>query len=90
MNDEQEKRAEQRGYAKGYAAGKRRRINAISSEHLQQRNAARFDRFMCAVVTGLLACNGWKRGDKPDRTPSEFAATAADIAAALMKKGHRA
>lgn len=90
MNDEQEKRAEQRGYAKGYAAGKRRRAKEVSYEHQRQRDAARFDRFMCAAVTGLIAYGGWKRGDKPDRSPADFAATAADIAAALMKRGHRA
>lgn len=88
MNDEQEKRAEQRGYAKGYAAGKRRRAKTVNYQHQQQRDAARFDRFMCAAVTGLIAFGGWQKGGKPDKSPADFAATAAEIAAALMKRGY--
>lgn len=86
MNDEQEKRAEQRGYAKGYAAGKRRQAKAANYEHQLQRSAARFDRFMCAAMTGLISCGGWQTGGKPNKTPTEFAATAAEIAKAMMKK----
>lgn len=89
MNDEQDKRAEKRGYAKGYAAGKRRRAKAVNYEHQQQRNAARFDRFMCAAMNGLIAYGGWQKGDKPDKSPTDFAATAAEIATAMMKKAPR-
>lgn len=89
MNDEQEKRAEQRSYAKGYAAGKRRRAKAVSYEHQQQRDSARFDRFMCAAMTGLIAYGGWQKGGKHDKSPTDFAATAAEIATAMMKKAPR-
>jgi hypothetical protein len=90
MNDEQQKRAEQRGYAKGYAAGRRRRAKAVNYEHQQQQNAARFDRFMCAAMTGLIACGGWQTGGKPNKSATDFAGTAAEIATAMMKKGPRA
>ncbi len=89
MNDEQEKRAEQRGYAKGYAAGKRRRAKAVNYEQQRQRDAARFDRFMCAAVTGLISCGGWQTDGKPDKSPTDFACTAAQIATAMMKKAPR-
>jgi hypothetical protein len=74
------KRAEQRGYAKGYAAGKRRQGRTKSD---------RFDGFLCAAITGLLASpNRWgpADGSRLDCTPDEYAATAASIARALMKK----
>ncbi len=91
MTTEQEKRAEQRGYGKGYAAGKRLAAKAPQARHEAQRNAARFDRFMCAAMTGLLASHlRWKTAEKYDSTAADFAGTAAQIAAEMMKKGPKA
>lgn len=42
--------------------------------------------FYAAAMTGLLAGNGpWKRGDKIDSSPRDYATTAADIARAMME-----
>lgn len=59
-------------YQKGYAAGRRSRDND------------RFDRFYAAAMTGLLAGGAWKRGEKVDSSPREYARTARDIAEAMM------
>lgn len=62
-------------YQKGYVAGRRR-----------NRGEDRFDMFYAAAMTGLLAGNGpWKRGDKIDSSPRDYATTAADIARAMME-----
>ena len=68
-------------YAKGYTAGKR-----FSS---QRRDQERFDRFMAAAMSGLLA-NGtpWEKTAggvrTPDKGPEDWAKTAAEIARAMM------
>lgn len=59
-------------YQKGYAAGRR------------SRDRDRFDRFYAAAMTGLLAGGAWKRGEKVDGTPQEYARTARDIGEAMM------
>lgn len=90
MSSELESLAEKRGYGKGYTAGKRRSAKEARAEHHAQRNAAWFDRFMCAAMTGLLAgAKVWKTGEKADSTPADYADTAADIAKAMMRKGYR-
>lgn len=90
MNAEQEQRAEKRGYGKGYAAGKRRRAKEVNAEHRAQRDAARFDRFMCAAITGLLACQTrWSREGKANKSAEDFASTAATIATKMMTKAPR-
>lgn len=61
-------------YQKGYAAGRRR-----------SRGEGRFDMFYAAAMTGLLAGNAqWKRGEKPDSSPRDYANTAKQIAEAMM------
>lgn len=89
MSSELESLAEKRGYGKGYAAGKRRAAKEARAEHQAQRNAARFDRFMCAAMTGLISVNGWRSGAKLDTSAADFANTAAAIAKEMMKKGYR-
>ncbi|PPU41869.1 hypothetical protein [Xanthomonas arboricola] len=81
------KKAEQLGYSKGYAAGKKRRAREISSEASAKHQQARFDRFLCAAITGLLGGKGpWQSGGVPDKSPKDYATTAALIARELMSK----
>ncbi|MGQ5356474.1 hypothetical protein ACULML_17665 [Xanthomonas arboricola pv. corylina] len=86
MRDEL-KKAEQLGYARGYAAGKKRRAREISLEASANHQQARFDRFLCAAITGLLGGKGpWQSGGVPDKNAKDYASTATAIARELMSK----
>lgn len=57
------KKAEKLGYAKGYAAGKRKRVkDASSARHEAQRQAFRQRAFLAALPSCILA-QGWQTGD---------------------------
>lgn len=70
------KKAEKRGYSKGYAVGKRRQA-------LQRKNGAFWQRAFLAALPAAIASQGWKRGNKPlTKLPDkvQLAAEAADEA----------
>lgn len=57
------KKAERRGYAKGYEAGKRRRLRTISVEQLAAKKAAFWQRAYIAVLPAAMTVNDWFIGD---------------------------
>ncbi|KCB25019.1 hypothetical protein [Bordetella hinzii] len=82
--DQEIKKAAANGYARGYAAGKRRmHSGAIASERAFWERA-----FLASMATALQA-QGWKFGDKPISTGDErmrLAGIWADRALAERKK----
>ncbi len=78
------KRAERRGYSKGYVAGKK---SEAGKRHLGQK-AANWNLAFLAALPACFAAEGWTRGNKPiggleDRM--KLAAEAADIAVIHMR-----
>lgn len=69
--------AEKRGYAKGYAAGKRRVGREVALERQERIQAARENAFwqkaFFAAFTTCVDMRGWTSGDKPISTPAERA-----------------
>lgn len=83
--DDPIKAAERRGYARGYSAGRRRqKVDRDNVARIRQEQA-RFDRFLAAAMTGLLAGPApWRTGEKPDECPTDYARTAAQLARAML------
>lgn len=80
MADDAYKTAEQRGYAKGYAAGKRRRTrDAAEERRINEREQFRRRAFLAALPFAMGA-NGWKRGEKPINSLEDRVSLARDIA----------
>lgn len=63
--DEEAKKAEARGYAKGYQAGKRRKKADIDIERREKEERAFRDRVFLAVLPFCMQAQGWKMGDEP-------------------------
>lgn len=59
------KAAEQRGYSRGYSAGKRRRQRELADERRRKEQQAFLDRVFIAVLPAAMNAQGWKFGDKP-------------------------
>lgn len=57
--------AEKRGYAKGYAAGKRRLASDMTREELQAERDAFWRQALLAAMPACIEAQGWTRGDKP-------------------------
>lgn len=57
------KKAERRGYAKGYEAGKRRRPRSTGTESFKERKAAFWQRSYIAILPTAMTVNGWMIGD---------------------------
>jgi hypothetical protein len=82
--------AEKRGYARGYAAGRKRNAEeqakweaihaAIGSERMQRR-----DRFFCAALTGLIQ-RSWNLNGKPAKTMEDHVELARQFAITSMEK----
>lgn len=64
MSKEDLKTAEHRAYAKGYAAGKRRKQCEISQETLQRKKDAFWLRAYLAVLPAAFSAQNWTRGEQ--------------------------
>jgi hypothetical protein len=62
---EEIKKAEQRGYSRGYQAGKARRKRERMLEQYEQRKNAFWQRAYLAILQDAFNAHGWKSGDKP-------------------------
>jgi len=71
MVEDEIKRAERRGYSKGYVAGKRRKQAARQREVHCREQQAFLDRAFLVILPVALAAEGWKFGDKPISTTEE-------------------
>ena len=70
MDDKDVRKHEQRGYARGYHAGLKRREHELRQMQMELAGAVelRRERIFCAVISGLLASgnnSNWKIGDVP-------------------------
>lgn len=81
MNDD-----EKRGYARGYAAGKKKRTDDRKREHLRRERQAFWDRAFLASLGACINADGWKTGDKLITTLPDRVALASDVADEAVKR----
>lgn len=62
MTEDEQRKAEKHGYAKGYAAGLRRKQRNIDEERRSRERAAFWNRAFLAALPACLELNGWKTG----------------------------
>ena len=74
------KQAETRGYAKGYAAGKRRKAHDVDQERKRARETALWQRAMLAAIPFAMEQSTWTRGEKRIHGLAERLGLAADVA----------
>lgn len=60
MNDDDIKKIEARGYAKGYQAGRRRKQADIRSERHAREEKAFRDRAFLAALPAFISAHGWE------------------------------
>lgn len=78
---------EKKGYARGYAAGKKRKERLIIEERRRTQDQAFLDRAFLAALTACIDVQGWRTGDKPISNIPERVKLAADFArAALLQR----
>lgn len=65
ITDEDLKKAEHNGYARGYAAGRRKRKADDVAERYRREQQAFLDKAYLAVLPTCMDVQGWKVGDKP-------------------------
>lgn len=85
------KQAHERGYSKGYRAGRKR--TAAEDETWQRMHAeihakdvARRDRFFCAALNGLIVKGGWTMDGKLVKDMNDYIELARKFADAAMLK----
>lgn len=80
------KTAEQRGYSKGYQAGRRKKKREISyAQHMREKQAF-LDRAFLAALPVALAAQNWKCGDKPITSINDRTSLARDFAIEALKQ----
>lgn len=82
MTDDVIKKAEARGYSKGYTAGKRRKSRYITDERRQREKQAFAERCYLALLPALMTDTGWTMGGQPCNTGEKRI----DLAVLLAKK----
>ncbi len=65
------KKAERRGYAKGYEAGKRRRPRSTGAESFKERKAAFWRQAYIAMLPTAMLVQGWSMGDEVAQTGAQ-------------------
>lgn len=86
MTDEL-KRAEQLGYSKGYAAGKRRKENLRAVAQIEAKREDFRQRAFLAALPACIQAHGWQTGDKkPINSLTERIDLARDFADAALKR----
>jgi len=74
------KDAHDKGYAKGYAAGQRRKARAVGAERAQAAQTAFWQRALLVALPAAMTVDNWKRGEKPITTLADRTRLAADFA----------
>lgn len=85
MADDSIKEAEKRGYAKGYAAGQRRKKAAATAAAQQRKHDAAWNRAFLAALPQAMVIQDWTRGDKPIRSIEERVRLAGSFASEAVK-----
>lgn len=85
VSEDEIKKAEQRGYGKGYAAGKRRKDQDVSRDAFRRKRDAFWQRAFLAALPAAFAAQGWARGEKPITKLEDRVRLAAETADEAMK-----
>lgn len=81
------KAAELRGYSKGYAAGKRKKVREVSNETRQRKEDAFWQRAFIAALPAIFGGGQeWKRGDKPIASVPDRLRLVAEVADEAVKR----
>jgi hypothetical protein len=65
------KKAEARGYSRGYVAGRRKRKQSIRYEQQRKERQAFLDKAFLALLPAAMAAQGWTIAGRPVRTGSD-------------------
>lgn len=79
------KKAELRGYSRGYNAGRLRKEKNIRTERIQAERQAFMDRAFLAALPACINAQGWKAGDKPITSFEDRTKLAWDFAERALK-----
>ena len=82
--------AEQRGYSRGYYAGRRRMIADHRQLDFSEKKADFWREVFVTVLAEVVNGHGWKSGDTPITTVSERVSLAADFADEAVNYCHKA
>lgn len=77
--------AEQRGYAKGYKAGRKRRKRDDAAERIAEQRAAFWNAAFLAALPATMAVKEWTRGGEHISTLTDRVALATEAADAALK-----
>jgi len=80
MTENENKAAEQRGYSRGYIAGRKRKAREISRENQMRKKSAFWQRAFLAALPVAMTRDNWTRGDKPITTVADRTKLATEIA----------
>lgn len=84
LKENEIKAAEQRGYSKGYVAGRKRLEADLRAEDAYKEKCEFHDRAFLVALPSVLN-NSWSRGDKPATSVADRMLVAWDIARAAVK-----
>lgn len=79
------KQAEQRGYTRGYNAGRKRQQTDIKQAQKMKRMAYRWNQAFLAALPACIIAQNWKVGGKPIASLTERTALARDFADEAIK-----
>jgi hypothetical protein len=71
MSDDAFQKAEQRGYARGYAAGRKKQKQDRHAEAIRKERQAFKDKAFLAILPFAFEQATWKFGEKPINTPED-------------------
>lgn len=84
--EENLKSAEQRGYGRGYAAGKKRAKADRLAENFRREQQAFLDKALLAALPACIEAQGWKTGDEPITNLPQRVALAVRFANETLKQ----
>lgn len=79
---------EKRGYARGYAAGRKKAAEVRSTEARRRAENRFWQQVFCAALQGTMAANCWKTGDKPWSSAADYVRGCGNIADLAIER-HR-
>lgn len=71
---------DKKAYARGYAAGRLRKIKDVDRDAERKKRDAFWQRAFIAALPSVILAKGWTRGDKPIVGPADRVRLAAEIA----------
>lgn len=80
------KQAEQRGYSKGYRAGKARKQREVRYEEHRKKKAALWQRAVLAALPFAMKQTGWIRGGEPIRSIESRVLLASNVADEVVSR----